>query len=190
MGVLGRFALLKTYCVIPIDGVLHNMYSSDLLALWGEAMFEASLHVYAASGPTYQDTREREFAAVLTLIQNECHGSSLVRLYMVEWGLARWRGFEFVVRERVYRHEIRITDIQASVANYLRGNGPPQVDVCFSWDRQSEPIWLSSDDAADYFEDWLDDMLVEFLEATDFSDETAIAVPEICDIVPSFNVPL
>ena len=74
VGVLGHFALLKTYCVVPIDGVLHHMYSSDLLALWGEAVFEASLHVYAASGATYQADREREFAAVSTLIENDCHG--------------------------------------------------------------------------------------------------------------------
>ena len=102
IGVLGRFGLLKSYCVVPIDGVLHHISSCDLLALWGEASFEASLTVYSASGGTYQADRNREILAASTLIENDVHGSSLARAYMVEWGLAHWRGFEFCIRERVY----------------------------------------------------------------------------------------
>ena len=76
------------------------------------------------------------------------------------------------------------------MADYLRGDGPPQVNLCLSWARQTEPIWLSADEAADYLEDWLDDMLVEFLEATDFGGEATATVHNLPDIVPSFNVPL
>ena len=57
---LGRFGLLKTYCIVPLnDGTLHFVHSKDLLACWGVTVFEASLHVYATSGPSYQDSRER-----------------------------------------------------------------------------------------------------------------------------------
>ena len=51
-------------------------------------------------------------------------------------------------------------------------------------------VWLSADEAADYLEDWLDDMLVEFLEATDFGGGATATVHDLSDIVPSFNVPL
>ena len=147
IGVLGRFGLLKSYCIVPIDSVLHHLSSCDLLALWGEASFEASLIVYSASGGTYQADRNREILAASTLIENDLHGSTLARVYMVEWGLAHWRGFEFCIRERVYRHEIRITDIRASVADYVQGQGRPVVELCLTWVRQAEPMWLTADEA-------------------------------------------
>ena len=111
-GSLGRFGLMKTYCVVPLEGgALHSIHSKDLLFCWGATIFEASLLSYASSGPTYEDSREREVAAVTTLIENDCYGSDLTRWYMVEWGLAWRRGWEFVVSDRLYRHEVRIVDI-------------------------------------------------------------------------------
>ena len=67
VGVLGRFGLLKSYCIVMI-GVLHHISSCDLLALWGEASFEASLIVFSAAGGTYQADRNREILAASTLI--------------------------------------------------------------------------------------------------------------------------
>ena len=184
IGVLGRFGLLKSYCIVTIDGVLHHISSCDLLALWGEASFEASLIVFSASGGTYQADRNREILAASTLIENDLHCSTLARTYMVQWRMAHWCGFEFWVRERVYRHEIRITDIRASIANYVQGQGRPVVELCLSWVRQAEPMWLTADEATAYLEDWLPDMLEEFMETVDFGSDSVNLLQDLPMIVP------
>ena len=51
-------------------------------------------------------------------------------------------------------------------------------------------MWLTADEAAEYLEDWLEDMLVEFLEAIDFGGGVSTTVHNLPDIVPSFNVAL
>ena len=103
---------------------------------------------------------------------------------MVEWGLAHWRGSEFRIRERVYRHEIRITDIRASVADYVQGQGRPVVELCLSWVRQAEPMWLTADEATAYLEDWLPDMLDEFIETIDFGSDSVNLLQNLPIIVP------
>ena len=72
---------------------------------------------------------------------------------MVEWGLAWRRGWEFVVSNRLYRHEVRIVDIWASVLDFLWGNGMPVMYLSILWDHSDEPIWLSALDASYYLDD-------------------------------------
>ena len=45
------------------------------------------------------------------------------------------------------------------------------------------------DDASEYLDDWMDEMLVEFLEATDFNEETYDVVCSASGNLPAFNVP-
>ena len=183
-GVLGRFGLLKSYLTVNHEAVTYHISSCDLLALWGEASFEASLIVFSASGGSYQADRNREILAASTLIENDLHCSTLARTYMVEWKMAHWRGFEFRVRERVYRHEIRITDIRASITNYMQGHGRPVVELCLSWLRQAEPMWLTADEATAYLEDWLPDLLEEFQETVEFGSDSTNLLQDLPMIVP------
>ena len=183
-GVLGRFGLLKSYLTVNHEAVTYHISSCDLLALWGEASFEASLIEFSASGGSYQADRNREILAASTLIENDLHCSTLARTYMVEWKMAHWRGFEFRVRERVYRHEIRITDIRASITNYIQGHGRPVVELCLSWLRQAEPMWLTADEATAYLEDWLPDLLEEFQETVEFGSDSTNLLQDLPMIVP------
>ena len=45
-------------------------------------------------------------------------------------------------------------------------------------------MWLTADEAVDYLEDWLDDMLTEFLEAVGFGSSSSTVLQNLPDIVP------
>ena len=184
LGVLGRFGLLKSYLTVTHQAVTYHVSSCDLLAFWGESSFEASLLAFAASGDSYQTSRNREILAASTLIENDLHCSTLARTYMISWKMAHWKGFEFCIRERVYRHEIRITDIRASIADYTQGHGRPIVELCLSWTRQTEPMWLTADEATAYLEDWLPDLLEEFQETVEFGSDSSNLLQNLPMIVP------
>ena len=75
---------------------------------------------------------------------------------------------------RLYRHEVQIVDIWASVSDFLRGNGMPVIYLGLQWDHSDELIWLSASDARYYLDDWLIGMLLEFLDTNEFVDEETV----------------
>ena len=49
---------------------------------------------------------EREVAIAVTLVENVCLRLSLVLWYLMEWGVAWYRGWEVVICNRLYRYEV------------------------------------------------------------------------------------
>ena len=45
-------------------------------------------------------------------------------------------------------------------------------------------MWLTADEAVDYLEDWLEDMLTEFLETIDYGSSSATLLQNLPVIVP------
>ena len=54
-------------------------------------------------------------------------------------------------------------DIWASVSDFLRGTGMSVVYIGLEWDHSQEVMWLSSQDARYYLDDWFTGILLDFL---------------------------
>ena len=174
-GAISRPGLLTTYCVVPLgDGSLHSIQSKDLRNCLGETIFEDSLLENASSRCTYEAHSQQEVAVVTALAENDCSRSDLVRGYPLEWGLAWQRGWDIVISNRLYRHEVRIVDIWVSVSDFLRGTGMPIVYVGLEWDHSPEVMWLSALDATYYLDDWFIGMLIDFLDNSVVVDEEMV----------------
>ena len=58
------------------------------------------------------------------------------------------------------------------------------VELCLSWVRQAEPMWLTANEATAYLGDWLPDMLDEFIETIDFGSDSVNLLQGLPMIVP------